>query len=385
MANQYETYIKRLRGIKQSRPEMDVYERNNQAMSKPFNIMNEQTARLTQSGGASTAAQIAALDAGRNSWNQQQGANYSEALNATSQREGQVDMKIAEVEAQNAAYKDQQAKIKREKRNQILRTAMQIGGSVLGAALAIPTGGMSLLAGAALGGSIGQTASGFVGIDGNGNLSVQPKDWDMNVAMEGLAQTVTAVANNANEAKTRNMMGLLSQNSGRIFSAIEGMENPESAMFTLQAIMANGSPADLETWINNLAQQPGTPAAAGLTALDQTQVVDSPDMVAPNSPGMMYVSDSWIALPKETDAPPASKQNESYLPTAGGRPVAVQPGTYTVRRGGEFSRGNSGQLVTRVNGQWVSVKDANGNNIPIRVGETVEVNSDGTFQIGGGR
>lgn len=42
-------------------------------------------------------------------------------------------------------------------------TALSLGGTAIGALLAIPTGGMSLAAGAALGGGVGRTASGLLG------------------------------------------------------------------------------------------------------------------------------------------------------------------------------------------------------------------------------
>lgn len=246
MANQYENYLNRLRNIKLNRPEMQVYERNMAQMAQPFNILNRKMGQMTQRGGASTASQVAALNEGRDQWNQMQRQNYGQALDSASQREGAIDMKIAEVSFQNDQYKEQQKKEKAAKRSDTLRTILSGVGMAAGAALAIPTGGMSLMAGAALGGAIGQTASGFMGIDKDGNLSVDPDDWDVNVIEQGLTSTVTQLASNANQQTTKNMMGMISSQAGNISQYV--MSNPDMAnvfLFQIENAMQSGNEQDL--------------------------------------------------------------------------------------------------------------------------------------------
>jgi hypothetical protein len=253
MANQYEKYLNRLRNIKTSRPEMQVYERNMAKLAEPYNILNRKMAQMTQAGGASTAAQVAALNEGRQQWNTLQQDNYSQALGAASQREERIDTKIAEVEFQNDQYKDQQRREKSAKRTGALRTALSGIGMAAGAALAIPTGGMSMLAGAALGGAIGQTASGFMGINKDGNLSLDPEEWDTGVIEQGLTSAVTQLATNASQRETRDKLGLINDQAGGISRFIQ--DNPDAApviSFQIMNTLENGSFDDLMSLISQI-------------------------------------------------------------------------------------------------------------------------------------
>jgi hypothetical protein len=253
MANQYENYLNRLRNIKANRPEMRVYEHNMASLSQPFNILNRKVAQMTQAGGASTAAQVAALNEGRGQWNQMQQHNYGQALDAAGRREGQVDMKIAEVEFQNDQYKEEQRREKAARRSGLLRTVISGIGMAAGAVLAPLTGGASMLAGAALGGAIGQTASGFMGVNKDGNLSLNPDEWDMNTIEQGMMSTVTQLATNANQRAAKNTFGAYSENSGRIMKYIN--DNPNSAtqiMFDIQRLLSGGNEVELREYIDNL-------------------------------------------------------------------------------------------------------------------------------------
>ena len=253
MANQYERYLNRLRGMKTRRPEMQIYERNMALMAEPYNILNRKMAEMTQSGGASTAAQVAALNEGRGQWNQIQQQNYGQALDSASRREEQIDARIADVEFQNDQYKDQQRRLRASRRTGVLRTAISGLGMALGAALAIPTGGMSMLAGSALGGAIGQTASGFMGINKDGNLSLDPEEWDVNTIEQGLVSTVTSLASNANQAETKNKLSAVTDNSASLFEYIG--KNPDAATqirFDIDMLIRNGSYEQLRNYIENL-------------------------------------------------------------------------------------------------------------------------------------
>lgn len=253
MANQYETYLNRLRNIKSSRPEMRVYEHNLSRLAQPFNILNRKMASLTQRGGASTASQVAALNEGRGQWNQMQRESYGTAVESAGKREEALDLKIADVEMQNEQYKDQQRKEKAAKRSGILRTVLSGIGMGAGALLAAPTGGMSMLLGASLGGAIGQTASGFMGINKDGNLSLDPDEWDIGAIEQGLTSTVQSLATNANQAEMKGKMGIMTNNAGQLSQYM--MSNPDQAtalQFQLENLMLNGSQDDLSNWFNTI-------------------------------------------------------------------------------------------------------------------------------------
>jgi hypothetical protein len=232
---------------------MRVYERNIAQMSQPFNIMNRKMAQMTQAGGASTAAQVAALSEGRQDWNRMQSNMYSQTMDAIGEREERLDTKIAEVELQNEQYKEQQRREKAAKRTGLLRTVVSGIGMAAGAALAPLTGGASMLAGAALGGAIGQTASGFMGINKDGNLSLNPDEWDMGTIEQGMVSTVTQLATNANQRATKKTYDTYSKNSDRIMKYIS--ENPDSAMqvrFDLEQLLSNGDEAGLSGYLDSL-------------------------------------------------------------------------------------------------------------------------------------
>lgn len=253
MANQYENYIKRLRSIRTMRPEMRVYERTIARMAEPFNIMNRRIAQTTKAGGASTAAQVAALSEGRRDWNRAQTEMYGQTMDAIGEREMQIDTKIAEVEFQNEQYKEQQRREKAAKRSGLLRTVVSGIGMAAGAALAPMTGGASMLAGAALGGAIGQTASGFMGINKDGKLSLDPDEWDMDTIEQGMVSTVTQLATNANQRAMKNTFGAYAENSGRIMKYIN--DNPNNAtqvMFDIQRLLSGGNEVELREYIDNL-------------------------------------------------------------------------------------------------------------------------------------
>lgn len=253
MANQFENYLNRLRNIKANRPEMRVYEKSISKLAQPYNILNRKMASLTQRGGASTASQVAALNEGRNQWNELQRDSYGTAVESAGKREEALDLKIADVEMQNEQYKDQQRKEKAAKRSGILRTVLSAVGMGAGALLAAPTGGMSMLLGSALGGAIGQTASGFMGINKDGNLSLDPDEWDIGAIEQGLTSTVQSLATNANQAEMKGKMGMLSDNAGAYSKYIDANPGQAAALqFQLENIMLNGSQEDLSNWFNTI-------------------------------------------------------------------------------------------------------------------------------------
>lgn len=240
MARQYETYLSRLKQIKQRRPEMDVYNRTMQAQSKPFNLLNESTARITQQGGASTGAQVAALNQGRQQWNHAQQGAYNTALNATVQRNENLDMKIAEVEAANEAEKERAAIERGQKKAEAVKAGLTIAGAVIGSV--IP--GAGTLAGASVGAAIGQTVGGFVGSDKDGNLSVNPEDWDSQAIIQGAANTISSLSANANETKMKNTMSLIAQNTALIQQAYNN--NPDGAAGLTMQIEMLAKAGDVE-------------------------------------------------------------------------------------------------------------------------------------------
>ncbi len=239
MTNQYDRYLNRLRSIKLSRPEMKIYERNMQALSQPFNILNRKVAAMTQRGGASTAAQVAALTEGRNQWNQMQGQAYNQALGAQDARFARLDEKIADVELQRDIESDRLKKEKAAKRTGALRSATQMGGAAIGAVAGAFAGNPMM--GAQIGSSIGQTVSGFMSVDESGNLSANPESWDTEQIVGGAQNAIASYSTYANEQSLKSNMSSLNQMMPDISNYIA--KNPEQGNMMLyrvqQAVLNN--------------------------------------------------------------------------------------------------------------------------------------------------
>jgi hypothetical protein len=254
MANQYDTYLNRLRSIKASNPEMRIYERNIQALSQPFNLLNRKVASMTQRGGASTAAQVAALNEGRNQWNQMQNQAYTQALGAQQTRFGNLDEKIAEVEMARDAENDRLKKEKAAKITEAVRSGVQGLAMAAGAAIGASSG--NAMAGAQIGSSVGQTASGFVAVDEQGHLTADMERWDTGRITSGAQNTIAAYSSYSNEQTLKSNMSKLNDMMPAISNYIE--KNPDQSqmlMYRLQQGMLNNDPAtldkimlDLESW-----------------------------------------------------------------------------------------------------------------------------------------
>lgn len=265
MANQYDTYLSALRRQKQSRPEMDMYKRNMQTLAEPFNVLNRSISSMSQRGGASTAKQMASLKQGRDQWNSMQSDAYGKALEVEGARQGKLDMAIAETEMRKSEYEKQEAekaeqekKAKRAKQTGALRTGLQLAGMGIGALLAPATGGASaIVTSALLGGAIGQTASGFVGVDSGGQLTVKPEDWDMESIAQGVSSVATQVAYNANQRSTKDKLSLFGNASPAVFNAISTMTPQQADMFRfqLQNVLMNGTLDDLEALLSGMGGQ----------------------------------------------------------------------------------------------------------------------------------
>lgn len=242
MANQYDTYLNRLRSIKASNPEMRIYERNMQALSQPFNLLNRKVAAMTQRGGASTAAQVAALNEGRNQWNQMQNQAYTQALGAQQDRFGRLDEKIAEVEMAREAENDRLKKEKAAKITEAIRSGVQ--GLAMAAGAAIGASGGNAMAGAQIGSAVGQTASGFVAVDEQGHLTADMDRWDTGRITSGAQNAIAAYSSYSNEQTLKSNMAKLNDMMPAIGNYIE--KNPEQSqmlMYRLQQAMLNNDPA----------------------------------------------------------------------------------------------------------------------------------------------
>ncbi|HPS39687.1 MAG TPA: hypothetical protein PL124_09775 [Candidatus Cloacimonadota bacterium] len=443
MAGQYETYLARLKKIKQSRPEMDVYNRTMQEQSKPFNLMNKSVARITQQGGASTGAQVAALNQGREQWNQTQTGAYNTAVNATVQRNENLDMKIAEVEAANEAQKQAEAIAKGESKAGAIRTGLTIAGTIAGAFAGSPQAGAA----------IGEAAGGFVGVDTKGNLSVNPEDWDTQRILQGLGNTVGSLAVQSNEKKMQNANRMIAENTALIQQ--EFQDNPDGAaglIMQMQMYYNAGDTESMSTMMNQIKQRQADRTASvsdqpfreisnevldggfrqntggditeseSAAVTQPSQSIAAPDqdanvsvsrqdvlklyrdngvsdadlptgmgiMEKALSDGLVYVNDggsySWSGA--KTTNPTAKTTNTGnqmlayYTDVDERKEISknIGAGSYEVKKNGNFSV--SGQnLVMFVGKTAKTVRDVTGQPIKAKIGDTIIVNADGSIEI----
>jgi len=126
---------------------------------------------------------------------QQMGEQYEQAVGGiysqmNAQDRARVDAineKIDELEFRKDIAEEEKAeeekRLKDEKKKMLWQIGGQVGGAILGGILAIPTGGMSLMAGAAIGSSLGGAVGSFAGA-GVGD------DYDLALASQGVEQAI---------------------------------------------------------------------------------------------------------------------------------------------------------------------------------------------------
>lgn len=205
MENPYEKYKKRLFTRMQDNPELQLMNQSISKLSRPFQEINNQLQASLQQGNASAGAKVQATLRGQQQLQGVQQQLYEPLLNNMTMRNTQIQEKYADLSMQEEQWEDQQKAEKAQKNTKILRAGLTIAAMAVGALLAAPTGGVSLVAGASIGASLGTLGGGFMGINKKGNLSVDPDDWDAEAIVQGASGVLSTYASHLNEQSVAQM------------------------------------------------------------------------------------------------------------------------------------------------------------------------------------
>jgi hypothetical protein len=248
MPTAYEKYLQRLQSQKMDRPELDIMSRNIRSLSEPFSSMNRQLSRAMTVDNASIGSKIMANFQGQQQIQSMASDFGAQAQQAAQQRNEKLDDKI--FQAEQAV--EQEKKAKAAKNTQMLRAGLSAVGMIAGGLLAIPTGGLSIVAGAAIGGGIGGALGGFAGIDKGGHLSVDPEEWDMNATVEGLQQAGSVYASETTSNKIKQDAKDLVKNAGAMSQKIQQMpENVATELLQRRNIAISVNDLDMVKQIDN--------------------------------------------------------------------------------------------------------------------------------------
>ena len=377
MDNVYTKYRQRLMGKMQEQPELRLMNRSIASMSQPFQELNNQLQSMLQQGNASPGARVSATLRGQQQLQDERSSIFSQALTTMEQRQGQLGDKFAEVSMKEAELHEQQKQEKADKQTNALRTGLQIAGMVAGIALAPATGGMSLMASAGLGASLGQMAGGFVGLDKNGNLTAKPEQYDTQAIMQGASSAIGTYAGHLNEknmaAASTELAGALSD--PMISERLSKMPTEQIALISgqLQYMIQTGNYDGMRKMVNGLR----TPMAA--SAPTTTEIIQ-------NTPGFVSQRegkiDAQIVQPTmpETAIKDTPAQQETVPVTKGwtyggtNATLSMPDTTDTVKQGGQFSRNKqSGNLIAKISGSYYTVYDPQGNPLRVNVNDKVSV------------
>lgn len=162
MATPFDKYLERLRQKKSSATTFNAYSRGASALTGTGNYIANKMSGL-RLGNTSASARYAMQQQAQQQIGSQVGDLYGQAMQTETNRIDQLDTQIGGLQVQQEQYKKQQKAEKDAKKRGLLQTAGQVGGAALGALLAVPTGGLSVLAGASIGSGLGGAVGSVAG------------------------------------------------------------------------------------------------------------------------------------------------------------------------------------------------------------------------------
>lgn len=236
--NPYSKYRKRLASQLQGNDNLRFMNQSIKRFSQPYQEMNNQLQAALNRGNASVGAKLLAAIRGGQQVHGMAEQMYLTGQNQAQQRKDTIVDKINEVGLQEDIYKKQQKEQKRASQNNLLKTGIGAGFSLLGAGLGSIVPVIGTIAGAGLGMGLGNMLGGMLGIDKNGNLSAQPKDWDTGMMLNGVGEMASSYAGMVNEKNVSKMYNRLSTDLPKAMPAIDKMTSNEFNLFYAQVLSA---------------------------------------------------------------------------------------------------------------------------------------------------
>ena len=186
--NWYDRQLKILQERRAENPYWKAALKERSRVSGDFDAMNKDyQARLYRENAPEAAVAQQAIQAQKGVIAQQAGM-LGQAQARDIERKDAMSNKMDELKLASAQFKEQQDEKEKAKKAEWWKTGLQLGGAAIGAALAIPTGGASMLMGASMGAGIGQAAGGLTA-----GMAVGDSDYlDTGSIMQGLGDAASA-------------------------------------------------------------------------------------------------------------------------------------------------------------------------------------------------
>ena len=247
MATPYDKYLSRLQKQKLSNAQDASFARGVSAMTTTNKYASDAMSGM-RLGNVSASARAASLQQALQRTNEGLADLTSTKMQSDQQRNERLNLAIGEIETKREEYLRQQKQAEKQKERGLMQTIGQVGGAVAGALLAIPTGGMSMLSGSAIGSGLGSIAGSLI----NAGL---PQDYAG--AVQGVSDAFSAYSNYANEMKTKSTLNAVSQNMGILAQLPASTQ--ANAFNTINMMISSGANSEeITKFMNSLAptQQP---------------------------------------------------------------------------------------------------------------------------------
>ena len=180
----YDKYIRRLQQKRLNNPEYAFYRQTMFGLTEPMKRVQGQMQGAMNMAGGSIGARAQAGLSGQQQLQSTAVGLYAQADRSAQERNDQLDTQIAQLEMQRDEQKAQQ-------KNAGLKSAINIGSTVLGAGIGAFAG--NPLIGAQIGSAVGGIASGFVGGGGKMGMAYANLD-EINQGIVDLASGISAVS-----------------------------------------------------------------------------------------------------------------------------------------------------------------------------------------------
>lgn len=317
MENPYSKYKQRLFSKIQENPELRLMNKAIAQTAMPFQELNNQLQSSLQMGNASPGAKVAATLRGQQQLQDERQQMYGQAVDAMQNRTGQLEDKLGEVMMKEEEWRQAEIEQKAAKRTAALRTGLQIAGMVIGTIATAGVGGMGILAGMGIGGGIGQMVGGVTGIDKDGNLSVDPENFDTEAIIQGAVGAASTYSQYANEKQMKSVMATVTQklSSPEVMAAFDKMKPEQVVLYgTMLQNAINSGDMEAATALFDGMAGAGSPTSAGMDVDTDMAGVTARANAAFNTAAQGVVATRTRITPAAT---PAAQNTQTKAATVG--------------------------------------------------------------------
>jgi hypothetical protein len=243
LTKQYDKYLNFKRRQLIEAPEFDVMSESIARFTEPLAASNRLLQAALNRDNAGAGAKVIAKIKGDLQEQTSREQMYNRALDVKTARTEKLSEDIMQGELQLEAAKEQEKQQKQQQKTAGLRNITSGLVNVAGAALALPTGGASLIAAGAL-----NTGINMLGLTADGTLTANSDQWDVGAIADSLADTALATGRYMNQRSFQNKQDINAKYYPQLIKSLEGKSTAEiMALYDQWSdIYKNGTPQQLE-------------------------------------------------------------------------------------------------------------------------------------------